>query len=245
LNGKLNSGAQNNLIMQVAALGKPFVVVLEGGGAIDMPWLDKTPAVVRAWYPGMVGGKALGKLLFGDANFSGKLPVTWPAKIADFGTFDGGATTMADYYLGYRYFEKNGIAPLFPFGYGMSYSGKFAYSNLQIPCGDVSKNGVVNVKVDIKNNGTVAGDEIAFLFVAFPNTTKRRGPKELKGFVRVPGIAPGQTVSATIPVRIADLKYWDTDTGSWQVESGTVKIMVGPSSVNSDLISDTLTVRSQ
>jgi beta-glucosidase len=246
LNGKRNAGMQNMLVMQAvqAAAGKkPVIVVIEAGGVIDMsPWYDSVSAVVMAWYPGMVGGLALGKLLFGDANFSGKLPVTWANAATDYGTFDTGTGSNDDYFLGYRYFEKNAITPKFQFGYGLSYSGKFGYSNLVVPCSTVTKNSVVNVTFNVTNTGTVAGDEIAMLFVKFPNTTKRRGPKELKGFVRVPNIAPGATVPVTIPVRIADLKYWDMGTGSWQTESGTVQIMVGSSSADADLISDTLTV---
>ena len=126
LNGKKNTGTQNNLVMQALSMnpGKPVIVVVEAGGAIDMPWKDMVSAIVMAWYPGMVGGKALGQLLFGDANFSAKLPVTWPASVNDFPSFDGGATTQMDYLLGYRYFEDKGTKPLYQFGYGLSYSGK-------------------------------------------------------------------------------------------------------------------------
>ncbi|HEX2661154.1 MAG TPA: glycoside hydrolase family 3 C-terminal domain-containing protein, partial [Polyangia bacterium] len=171
LNGKLNSGKQDMLVMQAVATGKPVVVVVEGGGVVDMPWKDMVQAIVMAWYPGMVGGRALGQLLFGDANFSGKLPVTWPNNVNDFPTFDGGGSTTMDYYLGYRYFENKGTKPLYPFGYGLSYSGKFQYANLQVPCSDAkAPNGqnpgsVINVKFDVTNMGTVAGDEVAFLFV--------------------------------------------------------------------------------
>ena len=140
LDGKKGGKTQNDLITAVAALKKPMVVVLEGGAPIDMPWLSQVPAVVMAWYPGMVGGTALGKLLMGDANFSGKLPVTWPAAVADFPTFNGGGTTMMDYYLGYRYFDKNAKKALFPFGFGLSYT-KFTYANLVVPCSTVSKKG--------------------------------------------------------------------------------------------------------
>jgi len=185
-----------------------------------------------------VGGTALGQLLFGKANFSGKLPITWPSSLNDLPTFNGGATTTMDYYLGYRYFDNKGITPLYAFGYGLSYT-KFAYSNLVVPCGTATKGSVVNVSVDVTNSGSVAGDEIVMLFVSYPSTKARRSAKELKGFARV-SLDASEKKTVTIPVRVADLKYYDPTNG-WTVESGTVKVMVGGSSANLPL-SDTFTV---
>jgi beta-glucosidase len=229
LDAKANNGVQNALITAAAALNKPMVVVLEGGSVIDMPWLASVPAVVMAWYPGMVGGTALGKLLFGDSNFSGKLPLTWPKAFADEPVFanSSGITTM-DYYLGYRWFDNKGTAPLYPFGYGLSYT-TFTYSNLQVPCSTVPKDGVVNVQVDVTNTTPKQGDEVVFLFVSYPGTKARRPVKELKGFARV-AVAGMATQHVTIPLRVADLKYWDSTMSKWVVESGQVKVMVGGSS---------------
>ncbi len=246
LDAKAGTMVQNTLITTVAAMNKPMVVVLEGGSAINMPWLDSVPAVVMAWYPGLVGGEALGKLLFGDVNFSGKLPITWPKSEADEPPFNQGGTTggttMMGYYLGYRYFDTNAKTPLFAFGSGLSYT-TFKYDYLGVPCSTVTKKGVVDVAVQITNTGTVPGNDVAFLFVSYPNTTARRSMKELKGFYRTPTVMPGSTVQFTIPLRIADLKYWDTSTtpAAWTVESGLVQIMVGPSSDNLPL-KDMLTV---
>jgi beta-glucosidase len=239
LDGKGNGSTQDDLIAAVANKNKPMVVVLEGGSVIDMPWLNQVPAVVMAWYAGMDGGRALGKLLFGEANFSGKTPITWPKRWEDEPTFNAGTTTTMDYFLGYRWFDKHDIEPLFAFGHGLSYT-TFEYKHLQVPCSDVTKNGVVYVKVDITNTGTVAGDEVAFLFVSFPSTQARRSVKELKGFHRV-SLEPGQTKRITIPLRISDLRYWDSENSRWQVESGPVQIMVGPSAA-SLLLTDTMTV---
>jgi beta-glucosidase len=244
LDGKMNSGTQNALITAVAALGKPMVVVLEGGSVIDMPWLSSLPAasaVVMAWYPGMKGGAALGQLLFGKANFSGKLPISWPKQLSDLPTFNGGATTTMDYYVGYRYFDNKSITPLFPFGFGLSYT-QFSYSNLVVPCGTASQSAVVNVSVDVTNSGTVAGDEVVLLFVSYPGTAKKRPAKELKGFARVT-LAAGAKQTVTIPVRVSDLSYWDSTSSKWAIEASTVKVMVGPSSANLPL-SDTFTVTS-
>jgi beta-glucosidase len=237
-----NTGVQNKLITDAVtnAAGKPVIVVLEGGSVIDMPWLSQVSAVVMAWYPGMVGGAALGQLLLGQKNFSGKLPISWPKALTDLSAFDGGATTTMDYYLGYRYFDQPGkTPPLFPFGYGMSYT-KFDYSNLVVPCGTATKNSVVNVTVDVTNSGSVAGDEVVLLFVSYPSTTKRRSVKELKGFARV-SLDAGAKKTVTIPLRVSDLKYWDNTSSNWVVESGPVKVMVGPSSATLPL-NDTFTV---
>jgi beta-glucosidase len=120
----------------------------------------------------------------------------------------------------------------------MSYT-KFDYSNLVVPCSDATQTAVVNVSVDVTNSGTVAGDEVVLLFVSYPNTTKKRPAKELKGFARV-SLAAGAKQTVTIPVRVADLKFYDTS--GWSVETGTVKVMVGPSSATLPL-SDTFTVK--
>jgi beta-glucosidase len=210
------------------------VVVLEGGSVIDLPWLGSVPAVVMAWYPGMVGGEALGMLLWGQANFSGKLPFTW-SKLSDFGTFNGGGTTIFDYYLGYRLFDKNSMTPQFPFGFGLSYT-TFDYRKVQLGCKDMSKGAVLPVVVNVANTGIAAGDEVVMVFVSFPGTTARRAPKELKGFTRV-HLEAGEEKQVTIPIRLSDLDYFQMDsptatTGKWVVETGNIQIMVGGSSTN-------------
>jgi beta-glucosidase len=243
-----NTGVQDKLVTDAVtnAGGKPVIVVMEGGSVIDMPWASKVQAIVMAWYPGMVGGTSLGKLIFGKANFSGKLPISWPAALGDLPTFNGGTNTQMDYYLGYRYFDNAGKKPLYPFGYGLSYT-KFDYSNLVVPCATASKTSVVNVSVDVTNTGDVAGDEVVLLFAAYPDAKKRRSQKELKGFARV-SLDAGAKKTVTIPLRVADLKYWDqakdgttTDGSGWLVDSGTVKVMVGGSSDNLPL-TDSFTV---
>jgi beta-glucosidase len=248
LDGKSGTNAQNDLIAAVAMKNKPMVVVLEGGSAINMPWLSMVSAVVFAYYPGQAGGTALGKLLFGDVNFSGKTTFTWPKSELDEPPFSqggtSGGTTMMGYYHGYQYFDKMNIAPLYPFGHGLSYT-TFRYETILVPCSTVTKHGFVDVQVAVTNIGTVPGNEVSFLFVAYPNTQARRPDKELKGFHRTSApVMPGQTVLFTIPVRIQDLKYWNTSSNpaGWTVESGPVQLMVGPSSDNLPL-QDTITVQ--
>ena len=236
LDPKANSGTQNNLITSVAALGKPTIVVLEGGSVIDMPWLSSVQAVVMAWYPGMAGGKALGRLLFGDVNFSGKLPITWDTNPSDWPAFASSTgTTQMDYWLGYRYFDHQGKTPQFSFGYGLSYTTyKYALDSTTplVPCSTVPSNGTVPVTVDVFNNSAVAGTETVFVFVQFPGSSvaNRAGStyKELKAFKRVP-LAANTGARVTIPLRVKDLKYWNTASSSWAVEPGTVKVIVAPS----------------
>jgi beta-glucosidase len=228
LDGKAPTKQQDQLVADVAALGKPMAVVITAGSVIDMPWLAQVPAVVMSWYAGEKGGAALADLLFGARNFGGKLPISWPKSWDDLPTFNGGATTVMDYYLGYRYYDNKQIQPLYPFGYGLSYT-TFQLSNLQVPCSQVTKNGVADVQVDVTNTGTVQGDEIVYVFASFPDTTARRPQKELKGFFRV-GLDPQQTKRVTIPIRISDLNYFDMASNGWITETGTVKLSVGSSS---------------
>ncbi len=225
---------QNNLITSVAALGKPMVVVLEGGSVIDVPWLDQVPAVVMAWYPGMRGGEALAQLLWGDVNFGGKLPITWGRQVSDYEELKAtnGATSF-DYYVGYSRFDHYAQTPVFPFGYGLSYT-TFNYDDLTLGCTDMSEGGILPVYVTVENTGTVAGDEIVMVFVSYPDSKARRPEKELKGFSRV-SLDPGQKKQVLIPIRLKDLDYFQTDptnpyAGTWVVEDGKVNIMVGGSS---------------
>jgi beta-glucosidase len=240
LDAKLSDpNLQNDFINAAARLGKPMAVVLIGGSVIQMPWIGSVPAVVMAWYPGQRGGEALGRLLWGKANFGGKLPFTWSNNIADYPAFGGPGTTHFDYYLGYRYFDHQGETPLYPFGHGLSYT-TFDYRKLQLGCTAMGKGAVLPVVVNVANTGIVAGDEIVMVFASFPNTTvaRRVNQKELKGFARV-SLQPGEEKQVTIPVRLQDLDYFQTDgdpaqstSGDWVVESGDVKIMVGGSSTN-------------
>lgn len=225
---------QDALIQRVIALQKPMVVVVESGGIINMPWLAQVPAVVMAWYPGQQGGLALAELLFGRENFSAKMPVAWPQE-ADLPPFkDSEFETNMGYFLGYRLLDEQGRTPIFPFGHGLSYSS-FSYSNLQLGCPTAAKDGVIPVTVDVRNDSPIAGEEVVFAFVSYPETTARRSVKELKGFQKV-ALGPNETKSVTIRIRVQDLKYWQGDeNGQWVVESGPIEIRVGKSAAEADL----------
>lgn len=216
----------NHLIQNVIALGKPMAVVIEAGAAVDMPWLAEVPAVVMAWYPGQRGGEALGRLLFGKANFSGRLPVTWPQSEAQLPQFSEGTRTKMEFAVGYKRFDELMLFPRYAFGHGLSYS-TFSYERVHIPCATIGAGGVIQIEVDVLNSNGPAGEEVVMVFASYPETTTTRPLKELKGFARV-GLQPGQRKRVSIPIRVEDLKTWKLN--RWAIEKGRVEFRVGPSS---------------
>lgn len=227
------------LVAAVLDLDKPTVIVVETGSVIELPWLthpNRKQATIWAGYAGMRGGAALGKLIFGQANFSGKLPMTWPTEAAVPPLTDTDASVSLGYFFGYREFDRrryvaNEPAELvFPFGHGLSYAS-FEYGGLTVPCDTVSETAIVPVSVDITNTSGVDGDEVAMLFVKPPeksqSATGERPWKELKSFARVT-VPAGATVTAELPLRIRDLRRWEgEEDGKWVLDSGDYTLMVG------------------
>jgi beta-glucosidase len=248
---------QADLVNQVLGLSKPTAVIIEAGSIVNVPWISRSNhATIWAGYGGEHQGNAFGKLLFGDRNFSGKMAVSWPQQ-SDLPEFRSaaGETTDESYYFGYRHYDHlaaNGDtrALVFPFGWGMSYT-TFQYSNLQVPCGSVKKNGVANVTVDVANTGTIDGDEVVMMFVAGPpkpaGITGERPVKELKRFQRVTlkkaGDASGEDAKrVTLPLDVQDLRHWEgAQDGSWVIDEGQYTIMVGPDAAHLPL-TGTITV---
>ncbi len=245
------------LVARVLDLNLPTVIVVESGSIVNVPWLshpNQNQATIWAGYPGMRGGLALGKLIFGEANFSGKLPMAWPAESELPAFKDAETTTAMSYYFGYRLFDKrryiDGTATslIFPFGHGLSYSS-FDYSNLTLPCQTVSRNAVINVTVDITNTSSVDGDEVAMLFVKPPpklaGIRGERPWKQLESFARV-RVPAGQTVTAELPLRIRDLRRWEGEQqGEWVIDSGDYTIAVGKNADDAESTANagTLTVQ--
>jgi beta-glucosidase len=222
---------QDALVSAVAALNPHTTVVLEGSGPVIMPWINDIAALVMAWYPGEEGGDAIADILFGDANPAGKLPLTFPVAEADLPVFDNTSNAVTyGYYHGYRYLDHNGVAPLFPFGFGLSYT-TFAYANLTVSPTTLSPTGHLRVTADITNTGPVAGDEVAQLYVSYQGSSVDRAVKDLKNFTRV-HLEPGETTTAVFDVRAADLAFWNVAANGWDVEPITYQIRVGPSSAD-------------
>jgi beta-glucosidase len=204
-------------------------VVLEGSGPIIMPWINDVPAVIEAWYPGAEGGHAIAEVLFGDVEPSGRLPVSFPEAESDLPPFDDvGLQVTYDYLHGYRYLDRNGAEPEFPFGFGQSYT-RFLYDDLQITPAVIAPDGSLRITARVTNIGARRGIEVPQLYVGAQGSAVQRALRELKGLARI-DLQPGESQRVAFDVRAADLAYWDTAGGGWRVEPLTYRVDVGSSS---------------
>ena len=237
VNMKLPYG-QDELIQKIVAANPRTIVVLDGTIVEMDSWLDKVPALVQAWYPGMEGGNALARILFGDVNPSGKLPATFPKKLSDspatalnaYPGTNGTVTYVEGLLVGYRWFDAKNIEPQFPFGFGLSYT-TFEYSNLKLVEGTGTNNSMATAQFEIKNTGAVAGAEIAQLYIHQKNPTLPRPEKELKGFKKV-FLQPGETQTVSIPLDKNAFAFYDPAQKSWVAEKDDFEIAIGSSSRN-------------
>jgi beta-glucosidase len=226
---------QDRLIHSITAANKNTIVLLNNGTPVTMSgWVKEIPALVEMWFPGEEGGQAVGEVLFGDVNPSGKLPTTLAvarSDYPDYGNFPGkdGAVNYAEgIYVGYRHFDKNGIEPLFPFGFGMSYT-TFDYKNVRLSQAELSPGGSVQASVDVTNTGKSAGEEVVELYIHDPNPKIDKPMRELKGFAKV-SLDPGQTKTVAISISPRDLAYFDVAGKQWKADAGNYVIEMGASS---------------
>ncbi len=225
---------QDELIEAVAAANKNTIVVAAAGSPVSMPWLERVPAVLQAWYGGQEAGHAIGDLLFGIATPSGKLPVTYPARIEDttaFGHYPGEnlhVTYEEGIFVGYRGFEKQKREPLFPFGHGLSYT-TFEYSDLTVAEPKVKAGDSVEIRVQIKNTGDRAGAEVVQLYLRDVEASLPRPEKELKGFRRVL-LQPGETQTVAFTLDQPAMSFFDPKKDDWVAEPGAFEVLVGASS---------------
>ena len=234
---------QDAVIEALAAVNPNLIVVNISGNAVAMPWVDKVPAIVQAWFLGSEGGNALASVLTGDVNPSGKLPMTFPARLSDVGAHavgqypgtprnDGSNIVDIEYregiFVGYRWADKNKIQPLFPFGHGLSYT-TFDYGKATIDKTEGTADDVFTVSIPVTNTGDRAGREIVQLYVSDLKTTLPRPVKELKGFKKI-SLEPGQTETVTFEISRDDLSYFDADKHAWVVDPGKFEALVGASS---------------
>ncbi len=226
---------QEKLIRAVAAVNPKTIVILNNGTPITMArWINDVPTILEAWYTGQETGTALARILFGDVNPSGKLPLTFPQSweqtpVAK--TYPGTKDSVIykeGIYVGYRYYDKNQLRPLFPFGFGLSYTS-FAYKNLSISPNSVPANGSFTVSLWVKNTGSRAGDEVVEVYVHEKNPVCDRPPKELKAFRRV-HLLPGQSKKVEMTLKARDLAYFDPAQKAWVVQPDIYQILVGKSS---------------
>jgi len=233
---------ENELIQQVAAVNPRTVVVLNAGGSVDTtPWLGRVPALLDTWYPGEEGGIALASILFGDANPSGRLPISWERSQKDnpsaayYYTAPGTnrITYGDDIFVGYRGYEHSHTVPLFPFGFGLSYTS-FAYANLAIHAGPGATAGAYTVGFDVTNTGKREGADVAQIYVSEDRPEVARPPQELKGFARVE-LKPGETRHVTIPLDARSFAWYDVAAKAWRADAGTFTIHVSRSSADLQL----------
>ncbi len=227
-------GDQDKLIQAIAAVNKNTIVVLNNGSPILMDrWIGKVPGLVEAWYAGQETGTALADILFGDVNPSGKLPDSLATRREDYsdsGSYPGNGTTVnytEGLYVGYRHFDKAKVAPLFPFGFGLSYT-TFGYSRLAVPA-SVGRGKTATVRVTVRNTGTRAGDEVAQLYLRPLAPSVDRPVRELKGFERI-SLLPGQSAVVSFPLDARAFSYWDVKTHDWREDVGAYAVEVGSSS---------------
>ena len=233
---------QDQLVEALVKANPNLVYVNISGNAVAMPWAKKVPAIVQGWFIGSEAGEALASVLAGDVNPSGKLPFTWYARLEDCGAHATGSypgtwrdghqiideTYKEDLFVGYRWTDKQKIKPLFPFGYGLSYT-TFKVSNLRTDKKEMTADDLLTITVDVKNVGFSAGAEVLQLYIGDTKSSQPRPVKELKGFKKV-YLEPGETQQVSFTIDRSALSFYDEKTGDWTAEPGEFVAMVNNSS---------------
>jgi beta-glucosidase len=233
-------GDQNKLVEEVAAVNPNTVVVLNTSQPVALPWVDKVKAVLEMWWPGDEGGWSTANLLAGKSSPAGRLPVTWGRRLEDYAAtdpkhpersfkgIDGKTTYSEGVNVGYRWFDKEKIEPLFAFGHGLSYT-TFAYSGLKV---DKASDGGLDVKVHIKNSGSAASDEVPQVYLSAPGEIPagvQFPVRALVAFDRI-HLAAGEAKTVALHVEPRQLQYWSTASGKWVTATGKRTVSVGASS---------------
>ncbi|MBO7495919.1 MAG: glycoside hydrolase family 3 C-terminal domain-containing protein [Salinivirgaceae bacterium] len=233
---------QNNVVSEIVKVNPNLIFVNITGSPVTMPWLDKVPAVVQTWFIGSEAGNAIADVLSGDVNPSGKLPLTYPAKLEDVGAHSVGeyvgnfSRTVVnveykeDILVGYRWFDTKKIKPLFPFGYGLSYT-TFSYGKPSLSQTSMTADGSVTVKVDVTNTGKRAGAEVVQLYIADLKSSLPRPAKELKGFKKVQ-LNPGETKTVEFTIDRSALEFYNDATKQWTAEPGAFEAIIGASATD-------------
>jgi len=234
---------QDALIEAVCRANKKTIVALTSGGEVDTHnWIDAASAFLLNWYPGQEGGTALAEIIFGERSPEGKLPITFGRSWEENPVHDSyypaatapGAMPHVKYaegvFLGYRYYTKRHKEPLYPFGFGLSYS-KFAFSNLKINAAKSGESQEVDVSFEVENTGQREAAEVAELYIGDPSAKIERPAEELKAFKKV-RLKPGELNHVNLQLDRRSFAYWDVNSHDWRVDPGQFTIMVGDSSEN-------------
>ena len=231
---------QEELIKAVGTANRNTIVTITSGGSVDVyPWLDKAAALLANWYPGQEGGTALAEILCGDINPSGRLPISWERTLTDNPSFASyypipGTLKIPykdDIFVGYRGYEHNHVRPLFPFGFGLSYT-TFNYANLEIRPSSGGRE--FQVSFDLTNTGARTGSEIAQVYVGQDHPSVPRPMQELKGFIRV-SLQPGETRRVTVPLDARSFTWYDEKAAAWHADAGSYTVHVSRSSTDAQL----------
>jgi beta-glucosidase len=240
---------QDQLIQAVSQANPHTIVTITAGGNVDMHrWLDDVPVLLHNWYPGQEGGRAMADILLGEHSPEGHLPVSFAGSWDENPTHDSyyaapvpkGQTPHVFYkegvFFGYRYYTTYNKPPLFPFGFGLSYT-TFSFSNLSASPEQASADGPITISFDVKNTGQREGADVAQVYVGDPSAKVKRPVKELKGFEKV-RLAPGETKHVTVALDHRSLAYWSDQRHNWQVDPGRFVVYVGDSSESTPLQQD-------
>ena len=230
------SGRQNELIERVAAVNAKTIVVLQTGGPIAMPWLDKVAGVLEAWYPGQECGNAIADVLLGKTDPGGRLPQTFPGRIEDNPAFinypgEGGHVRYGEgIFIGYRYYEKKKVAPLFPFGFGLSYTS-FTVVNLRLSSSVIAPGATFVASIDVVNTGQRAGWCVVQFYIADMKVSVARPDKELKAFSKV-WLKPDETKTVEAAFDMRALAFYDSARAAFAAEAGEFELRAGFSSAD-------------
>jgi beta-glucosidase len=232
--------AQDELISAVAAANPHTIVVVNAGAPVAMPWLSQVAGVLDAWYPGQTSGTSLASVLFGQTNPGGHLPVTFPASLSQVpasttAQFPGNGSEVLyseGINIGYRWYDSQNITPMFPFGFGLSYT-KFAYSGLSLSRTAVNGTQDVRVSATVTNVGKVAGSDVAQLYLGDPAATGEP-PRQLEGYQRVT-LNPGRSARVSFTITPQDMSWWSDTANGWTQTAGLYHVYVGDSSALSSL----------
>jgi beta-glucosidase len=225
---RLSLNPRDEALIQAVSAANPrtIVAVMAGSAVIMEAWASRAQAILMLWYPGQEGGHAFADVITGKISPSGKLPCTFPARAEDLPFFDRNATRITyDLWHGYRKLDRDGAAPAFPFGFGLSYA-TFEYAGLKLAREELHASDTLEATVEVTNAGAVAGEEVVQLYVATEGSKVERAPKELKAFARV-ALSPGETRTVRLSVPAADLAYFDAATSGWVVEPNSYAAIVG------------------
>lgn len=230
------NGSQDRLIEAILKANPNTIVVNQSGSPVTMPWADKVPAILQAWYQGQEAGNALADVLFGRQSPSGKTPTTFPRRLEDNPTYHNwpGENLKVVYgegiYVGYRHYERMKIQPLFPFGHGLTYT-TFHYGTPTISSTVMSESDTLFISIPITNTGDVVAPEIVQAYVRDINSKLPRPSKELQAFAKVM-LQPGETKSVELLLNKYSVGYYDTSIGSWLAEEGSFEVLIGASSAD-------------